>query len=153
MLLRILHIICSFLNFYHVVSAINQWFFGQNNLILLWVICFKCICSKTSIESVIKGWGLAIDCGHALVIGLAMECTLYHEGWFHFVLYTLQEVVFNPCLTKLFFSNTFNQGGCCNPSLDFQTEPPMKLILVSIGWDGPSLFIHTKMSTIGQGVT
>ena len=29
----------------------------------------------------------------------------------------------------------------------------MKLVLVSIGRYGPSLLIHTKMSTIGQGVT
>ena len=52
-----------------------------------------------------------------------------------------------PSSNQAIFCNTSNQGGL------LQTEPPMKLILVSIGRYGPSLLIHTKMSTIGQGVT
>ena len=58
----------------------------------------------------------------------------------------------NPLLTKLFFVTRLTKGGCYNP-LDFPNRPPMKLILVSIGRYGPRLSIHTKMSTIGQGVT
>ena len=47
-----------------------------------------------------------------------------------------------------------NQGGLLQPPpFIIRTEPPMKLILVSIGRYGPPLFIHTKMSTIYQGVT
>ena len=61
----------------------------------------------------------------------------------------------NPRPTKLFFVTRLTKGGGLlqPPPLIFQTEPPMKLILVSLGRYGPSLRIHTKMSTIGQGVT
>ena len=60
-------------------------------------------------------------------------------------------VALNP---RLYFCNMSNHGGfVATPSLDFRTEPLMKLILVSIGRYGPSLFIHTKISTISQGVT
>ena len=66
-------------------------------------------------------------------------------------------VFFNPCLTKLFFVTRLTksyQGGLLQPH--FPNRCPyeiVKLILVSIGRYGPSLSIHTKMSTIGQGVT
>ena len=55
-----------------------------------------------------------------------------------------------PRLTNLFFvtRQTKGGGGCYN-----RTEPSMKLTLVSIARYGPPLSIHTKMSTIGQGVT
>ena len=54
---------------------------------------------------------------------------------------------FNPRLTKLVFVTRLTEGGRFNP-LDFPNRTPMKLILVSIGRYGPSLSIHTKISTI-----
>ena len=61
--------------------------------------------------------------------------------------------LFNPRLTKLFFETRLTKGVVTTPSLDIPNRTPLKLILVSIGRYGPSLSIHTKMSTIGQGVT
>ena len=61
--------------------------------------------------------------------------------------------VFQPSSNQANFCNTSNQGGCCNPSLDFPNRTSYEIGLVSIGRYGPSLFIHTKMSTIGEGVT
>ena len=65
-------------------------------------------------------------------------------------------------LTKFFFFFFFffvtrlTKGGgvvVATSSLDFPNRSPMKMILVSVGRYRSSLLIHTKMSTIGQGVT
>ena len=58
----------------------------------------------------------------------------------------------NPRLAKLFFVTRLTKGGCYNPLPRFSKPNPL-WNLVSIGRYGPSLSIHTKMSTIGQGVT
>ena len=58
----------------------------------------------------------------------------------------------NPRLTKLFFVTRLTKGVVATPSLDFPNQTPMKLNLVSIGSYGPSLLIHTKMSTIGRAL-
>ena len=60
--------------------------------------------------------------------------------------------MFNPRLTKLFFVTRLIQGGCYNP-LDFPNLTLYGIDFVSIGRYGPFLRIHTKMGTIGQGVT
>ena len=67
----------------------------------------------------------------------------------------VEQASFIPRLTKLIFCNTSitKGGGVLQPLPRFsKPKPPMKLILVSIGRYGPSLSIHTKMSTIDQGV-
>ena len=62
----------------------------------------------------------------------------------------------SPRLTKLFFVTRLTGGGgvVTTPSLDFPNRTPYEIDfgINSLRY-GPSLSIHTKMSTIGQGVT